>query len=390
MRPGDVLQLFSDSTRIYSMLPNAADIAAGFVDIQLPPGGDLADGTYDLSTRVLDKAGNLSASSVATRIVIDTTGPDAPTNLRLAPGSDTGGLATDGFTNRTSGLTIQGTYPADAVALNIYATTHDSSIREPFSFSTDDLSSGVINTIAAGELLVDITALDAKAITLTSGEIHGRNALEILPALPALAYRDGDSENRWLLVAYDGETDQTRMVMLLVDVRSDGLVYTRVLFARDVEGNQTQSAAAANDGWAVGQPMTVVNSAATGVGYGVSGIDGYVAGLRTQQVATLDRTDIGSDPTLPLRTFRHVLVGTQAAGGQLLTFRAVDAAGNEGQPGELRVVVDLHSDAPFLQVSSAPNKGVVSLAGRAEGMIDNSNADARAREPAVRPRLQES
>jgi hypothetical protein len=92
MQQGDLIQLFNGATKIYSVMPTAAAITAGFSDVRLPMGGELAEGSHSLTTKVFDAAGNTSQSSTITRITIDTTGPMAPTNLGLAPGSDTGGL----------------------------------------------------------------------------------------------------------------------------------------------------------------------------------------------------------------------------------------------------------------------------------------------------------
>jgi hypothetical protein len=173
--------------------------------------------------------------------------------------------------------------------------------------------------------------------------------------LPATAFRYGDSDSRWLMAAYDGAADKTRIVQLLVDVRSDGETYARSLDAVDAEGNQVQSKAAVNAAWANGDRSAKVTGRDDRDDYGVAGIDGYVAGQRTQLVTSLDRTEFGGNPNLDLRQFQHTLSEALPAGGAIFSVRAVDAAGNEGTAGDLRVVVDNQSDTPSLILVNPPS-----------------------------------
>jgi hypothetical protein len=249
MQAGDLVQLFNGNTKIYSLLADEDAIAAGFMDVRLPEGGELADGSHNLSMKVADAAGNTSRSSPSIKVTVDTVGPEAPTNLGLAPGNDTGGLDDDGFTGRDTHLTLQGTYPGDAEALNIYRTSADPRLREGFAFVADDFGVGAITTGVGGDLLEGMNALDSASITLTGGTLNGTG---LGGPLPATAFRYGDSDSRWLIAAYDGAADKTRLVQLLVDVRSDGETYARSLDAVDAEGNQVQSKAAVNAAWANG------------------------------------------------------------------------------------------------------------------------------------------
>ena len=65
----------------------------------------LSDGTYKLSAKFIDKAGNEAESTVLT-FVIDTAVPSAPTTLDLDSADDTGRSNSDNITKNTSNLTI--------------------------------------------------------------------------------------------------------------------------------------------------------------------------------------------------------------------------------------------------------------------------------------------
>ncbi|MBL8471211.1 MAG: DUF4347 domain-containing protein, partial [Rhodocyclaceae bacterium] len=59
----------------------------------------LADGSHSLAATATDAAGNVSSSSSALGISIDTAPPDAPTVVGLTSGTDTGASNTDGITS---------------------------------------------------------------------------------------------------------------------------------------------------------------------------------------------------------------------------------------------------------------------------------------------------
>jgi hypothetical protein len=62
----------------------------------------LTDGTWNISSTLTDPAGNISPSSTALPVTIDTTPPSAPSGVDLADASDTGSSDTDNNTNDTT------------------------------------------------------------------------------------------------------------------------------------------------------------------------------------------------------------------------------------------------------------------------------------------------
>ncbi|MDP3410118.1 Ig-like domain-containing protein, partial [Bosea sp. (in: a-proteobacteria)] len=79
----------------------------------------LADGSYDITAKFTDPAGNESAASTAlTPVVIDTTAPSAPSAPDLQASSDTGTSSTDNITSDdTPTFTGSGGTPGDTVTL---------------------------------------------------------------------------------------------------------------------------------------------------------------------------------------------------------------------------------------------------------------------------------
>jgi hypothetical protein len=64
--------------------------------------GALADGAHSLTVKATDAAGNVSLASAALALTVDTKAPDAPTELDLVAGSDTGVSDSDNITGDTT------------------------------------------------------------------------------------------------------------------------------------------------------------------------------------------------------------------------------------------------------------------------------------------------
>ncbi len=75
----------------------------------------LTEGNHAILARATDLAGNVSSSSSALSVRVDTTAPVAVTNLSLAAADDTGASNSDRITQRNSALTISGTTEAGAL-----------------------------------------------------------------------------------------------------------------------------------------------------------------------------------------------------------------------------------------------------------------------------------
>ncbi len=84
--------------------------------------GALADATHAITARATDAAGNISSSSTAISLVVDTTAPPATSTPVLASGMDTGRLTTDKITNKTT-PTVSGTNDSKAIVALFEAGT---------------------------------------------------------------------------------------------------------------------------------------------------------------------------------------------------------------------------------------------------------------------------
>jgi len=101
---GAKVELFTGATS----LGTATATAAGTFSIDV----SLAAGTHSIAALATDTAGNVSALSTRMSITVDTTGPDAPSNVDLDQPDDLGLSQFDRITSRSTGLTINGNGPA--------------------------------------------------------------------------------------------------------------------------------------------------------------------------------------------------------------------------------------------------------------------------------------
>ncbi|MBA5248977.1 MAG: hypothetical protein FE834_05510, partial [Gammaproteobacteria bacterium] len=96
---------YKDGTKIKTKVLTTQDMSNGYIDI---PTNTLADGTtHTFKVNIIDKAGNKGAFSADHTFTIDTTSPNAPTDLKLLTTDDTGRSSIDNITYKTS-VTITG------------------------------------------------------------------------------------------------------------------------------------------------------------------------------------------------------------------------------------------------------------------------------------------
>ena len=96
-----------------SMAPATAADGSGNWSFTTP--ADITpDGTYSITAKQTDVAGNVSAASSALSITIDTQAPNAPTGLNLSPSDDTGTSSADNLTNKTTDLSFRGNAEPDS------------------------------------------------------------------------------------------------------------------------------------------------------------------------------------------------------------------------------------------------------------------------------------
>ena len=118
---GDTLTVtWGGQTVTYSLL--AADISANSATVTVPLATIMAqgDGTFDVTARLTDAAGNAGANSTATSVTVDTVAPTAPSITSIAENSG-GGINAGEAANGTPvvlGLTGTGAVAGDTLTVN--------------------------------------------------------------------------------------------------------------------------------------------------------------------------------------------------------------------------------------------------------------------------------
>jgi Ca2+-binding RTX toxin-like protein len=155
---GDTVRLFNGTTQIATQVLTSANISAGNVSITPTA---LSDGSYSVTARLTDVAGNQSVASTARTLTIDTVAPNAPTIAQVA-GDDIVNSA-----ERTAGITVSGTAEANST-LNVtwgsttLTATADASGNWSRGFTTAQIP-------ADGNTTITATARDAAGNTSTTG-----------------------------------------------------------------------------------------------------------------------------------------------------------------------------------------------------------------------------
>jgi hypothetical protein len=153
----------------------------------------LAEGSHSLSVKASDTAGNVSAASSISTVVIDTTAPAAPSTPSLSSASDKGSSSSDRITNVTTptfsgtseasaaiklydadGTTVVGTTVADGSGNWSVSTTALSSGVHSISAKATDVAGNVGAASSASTLTIDTTAptvsITSDAAALKAGE----------------------------------------------------------------------------------------------------------------------------------------------------------------------------------------------------------------------------
>lgn len=153
----------------------------------------LAEGSHSLSVKASDAAGNVSAASSTSTVVIDTTAPAAPSTPALSSASDKGSSNSDRLTNvttptfsgtaeagatlklyDTNGTTLVGTTVADGSGNWSVSTTALSSGTHSISAKATDVAGNVGAASGATAVTIDTTAptvsITSNVASLKAGE----------------------------------------------------------------------------------------------------------------------------------------------------------------------------------------------------------------------------
>ncbi len=150
---------------------------------------DLAGGTYSITARTMDAAGNTSADSPALAITVDATTPAAPGTPDLSASSDSGSSSTDNITNDTTptftgtaeansqvsvydGATLLGTVAADGSGNWSYTSSALTEGAHSITARATDAAGNTSTASSALTVTIDTTAPAAQAALdlLASGD----------------------------------------------------------------------------------------------------------------------------------------------------------------------------------------------------------------------------
>lgn len=344
--PGAFITLYDGAT-LLTPTPIQADANGVW---SFTPTTALTEGSHTFTAKATDAAGNVSASSATSTIVVDTTPPGTPTNLAVVTnGSHVTGMAEAGstVTITSSNGTVLGTGVADG-------TTGSFNI--------------LINPAQVSGETLQVVAQDKAGNTGTSGSVIA--PFSGLPGAPVIATLTDDVGSITGLVANGQATNDARPLLngtgqpfSTITVYSDGVSIGSA--SVDAQGNWslTPQANIADGTHVLTATATNTNGTSTlSSGYTVT-VDTVTAaptGAISSDGASISGTaEAGSTVTITLSTGLTVTTTANSSGNYTYTFdrkqtsgenisvSATDAVGNASVPTQVT--------APTLPISASDN-----------------------------------
>jgi Bacterial Ig-like domain len=375
------------------------------------PSSTLTSTTHTVTARATDPAGNVSVSSAASIIVVDTTAPVAPSVPVLTTASDSGRSSTDRITNDTT-PTFSGT-AENSATVTVYdgavASGSGLSLSGNWTATSSSLTDGVRTITARATDLAGNTSVLSAAMTVTIDtlapapptEPNMRNIDDSGPS-------DTDSITNEVVPIFQGGTERRSIVTLLdgggaisVSSPANSGNYT-VKSPPLADGTHAMSATATDAAGNISAPSTAVTvvidtvapstSAPRLISASDTGVSSTDQITRLTSVSVTGTTQAGATVVLrdngaqiatgtadPTGTF--TLAVTLAAGSHTLTATSTDLAGNLGaSSGGAVVVVDTTSPTVTLnqavgQADPALASPVLFTAVFSESVYDLTGAD---------------
>ncbi len=391
---GSLVTLYDNGTALADVTADATSGVWSVANVTL------AAGLHALTVRAADVAGNTGASSAALALTIDLAS-DAPSNLALAAGSDTGLSANDRVT-RASALTLTGsaeaassvilydggtsnpigTVQADGTGAWSFTLTGAAEGAHTFTATAIDPAGNTSAASAALTVTVDRTIAAPLAPALDAGSDTGASAADHVTRLltPTLTgtVEAGAQVSLYEATALVGVTTADHSGVWRI---SQGLaegthaLSTRVIDTAGNSADSTSSLTVTIDATAPGAPSVPTLAAASDTGALSSDRITRIATPVLTGSAEAGSTVLLYDGAAPVGTVAADTLGawtlttaSLADGIRTLTAQSVDLAGNtSATSAALMVTIDTTSpSAPVVTSAALTNSTTPTLTGTAE------------------------
>lgn len=343
----------------------------------------LTSATHTITARATDLAGNTSAASLGSSVVVDTTAPTAPSVPVLTAASDSGRSNTDRITNLTT-PTFTGT-AENLATVSVYdgatASGSGSTVSGTWTSTSPSLADGVHTFTARATDLAGNISVASAAVTVTIDTVA-----PVPPTQPDMRRQDDsgvsdtdDVTNRTQPI-FQGATERRSILTLLnngvaiavtapVNNGSYSVSNTTPLSngthaisatATDIAGNISAASTAATVVVDTLAPATTAPLLTAASDTGISATDQLT---RLTSVSVTGTTQAGA--TVVLRdsgtvvatgtagpTGVYLMAITLTAGSHNLTATSTDAAGNLGSASSVNVVV-VDTTSPTVTLNQA-------------------------------------
>ena len=210
---GDIVNIYAGATLVGTATCSAS--AYSITTSALSP-----DGTFVMTTKFADPAGNLSTASPSLSVTIDTTADAAPGTPDMTAGTDTGSSSTDNITSNTTPSFTMSCVSGDTVTLydNVTSVGTGTCVSSTVTITASTLSSGTHATINAKQ--VDTAGNSSVASSNLSITIDTTNPTSSISS-PA----DNSTANS-STVALSGTSSDTNLASTTISVDSGSFVAT--------------------------------------------------------------------------------------------------------------------------------------------------------------------
>lgn len=296
----------------------------------------LTNGQHNFTATATDSAGNTSAPSSISSVVVDTLAPNLPTTLAvITNGTHVTGIAEAGstVTITTSGGTVLGTATADGTgSFNVTISPPQTNGESLLAFATDKAGNvgGSASVVAPFTNLPNapvIVTIDDNVGTLTGNLTNGKATDDTTPTLTGTA-----QPNSTVTLYNNG----VAMGTATTDINGDWSFTTPILS----QGSHAFTATATNVVGGVGPVSTpttiIVDTVAPNAPNGTFNADGSVltGSAEAGSTVTIRLPDNSTVTTVANSngTYSYTFINKQTE-GNALQITATDAAGNTSTPG---------------------------------------------------------